>query len=446
MRQTPQELPCSHPKTSSRPVIIVSSPKPTCLRSVLRQSSVHATNTRRGITRPVVPIAQCPQRVDNRVAPIPCLTPQILSSCRPTTAPKVEPVESIKDKKINLRKQRARRARARNSEVTRDIPAVQPIAISNEAKSIHKDALRPSELELSSEHSTHRRRDVTRPLISTTQRPRRTGKTVKKPCDKARAEGGNRRALVPTAQPETGGVEIAQTRARKSCRSSVQPSTVGSSQSSVSKCDPKNNPINTEVKPPTVLLKVSHGRVIASRPSQEVVSQIEPERGGRPLSNDRRKPTFNELMDALCGAMDPNTSKLALEDVFLPPIRTAMICPTARRQQSSPICVPRQFKSAVSGEPREQLETTIDDMLVFQDISHPSFARLRQSSSFRPRRRQDFCVKAPSRDFLTSTPRRPLASPLSPFRVRGAKVIVHSHARNSNISCFLGCELRAVRS
>ncbi|OAX41727.1 hypothetical protein K503DRAFT_456859 [Rhizopogon vinicolor AM-OR11-026] len=49
------------------------------------------------------------------------------------------------------------------------------------------------------------------------------------------------------------------------------------------------------------------------------------------------------------------------------------------------------------------------------------------------------------RDFLTSTPRSSLSSPLSPPEIHGAEFIPHTHSPNSDkIACFEGCELRHV--
>ncbi|OAX34071.1 hypothetical protein K503DRAFT_803885, partial [Rhizopogon vinicolor AM-OR11-026] len=49
------------------------------------------------------------------------------------------------------------------------------------------------------------------------------------------------------------------------------------------------------------------------------------------------------------------------------------------------------------------------------------------------------------RDFLTSTPRSSLSSPLSPPEIHGAESIPHTHSPNSDkIACFEGCELRHV--
>ncbi|OJA11091.1 hypothetical protein AZE42_08767 [Rhizopogon vesiculosus] len=49
------------------------------------------------------------------------------------------------------------------------------------------------------------------------------------------------------------------------------------------------------------------------------------------------------------------------------------------------------------------------------------------------------------RNFLTSTPRSSLSSPLSPPEIYGAKSIPHIHSPNSSkITCFDGCELRHI--
>ncbi|OJA17922.1 hypothetical protein AZE42_03468 [Rhizopogon vesiculosus] len=57
-------------------------------------------------------------------------------------------------------------------------------------------------------------------------------------------------------------------------------------------------------------------------------------------------------------------------------------------------------------------------------------------ASLRPRRQ---------RDFLTSTPRASLSSPLSPPVIYGAESIPHTHSPNSSkFVCFEGCELRQV--